>query len=115
SGGGHHPSLLFVAGSPEPAQLPSTGPMIGLIPDVTFPSRSCPVPSGSRLLIFSDGVFEIMRGEDVVWDLPDCISYLASISGKAESLMDDLMVVARRQRGSQQIEYDFSMIEVRME
>jgi serine phosphatase RsbU (regulator of sigma subunit) len=115
SGGGHHPSLLFVPGSPAPMQLPSTGPMIGLMLGVTFPARSCHVPSGSRLLIFSDGVFEIMRDKRVVWDLPACISYLSTVSGQSGLLMDDLLAQARTLRGSQQLEDDFSIIEARFE
>ncbi|WP_211325418.1 SpoIIE family protein phosphatase [Roseimicrobium gellanilyticum] len=113
SGGGHHPSLLFAPGSPEPVQLPSTGPMMGLIPDVTFPAKSCGVPPGSRLLIFSDGVFEIMREQSMVWDLPACINYLSSISGRADLLMDELLAQARTLRGSLQLEDDFSIIEAR--
>ncbi|WP_206026255.1 SpoIIE family protein phosphatase [Roseimicrobium sp. ORNL1] len=115
SGGGHHPSLLFVQGLPEPIQFPSTGPMMGLMLDAVFPTRSFRVPSGSRLLIFSDGAFEIMRDQTLVWDLPACISYLSTISDRAGLLMDELLTRARTLRGSEQLEDDFSIIEARFE
>lgn len=89
--------------------------MMGLMLDAVFPTRSFRVPSGSRLLIFSDGAFEIMRDQTLVWDLPACISYLSTISDRAGLLMDELLTRARTLRGSEQLEDDFSIIEARFE
>ncbi|MEA3208041.1 MAG: hypothetical protein QOE70_1098 [Chthoniobacter sp.] len=114
SGGGHHASLLFTPDWPEPVQLPSTGPMMGVVPGATFPAESCRVPPGARLLIFSDGVFEIRRDQCAVWDLPTCVSHLATLWQGAGTLMDELLAQARELRGSHQLDDDFSIIEARL-
>jgi serine phosphatase RsbU (regulator of sigma subunit) len=115
AGGGHHPSILIVPDNLEPMHLSSTGPMMGVIPRATFPAESCPIPPGARLLIFSDGVFEIRRDKCLVWDLPACISHLAILSQREGILMDELLKHSRRLRGSQQLDDDFSIIEARFE
>jgi serine phosphatase RsbU (regulator of sigma subunit) len=61
SGGGHHASLLFAPDVPASVSLSSTGPMMGILRGANFPVNSCLIPPGARLLIFSDGVFEIWR------------------------------------------------------
>jgi tetratricopeptide (TPR) repeat protein len=114
SGGGHHPALLLRDGADE-AHLSSTGPMMGLMRGARFPATSCPIPPGARLLIFSDGVFEIRRNKQMLWDLPACMRYLAAVDRGATSVMDELLAHVRHLRGSQQLDDDFSIIETRFE
>ena len=45
----------------EPARLESTGPLIGAVTGLEYPSVSRMVEPGARLLIFSDGAFEILQ------------------------------------------------------
>jgi hypothetical protein len=59
SGGGHHPAILL--GGREPVSLPATGPIMGAVRGMEYPGESCRVGTDARLLIFSDGVFEILR------------------------------------------------------
>jgi serine phosphatase RsbU (regulator of sigma subunit) len=113
SGGGHHASVLFAPERPEPLLLPSEGLMMGVIPRAKFLAASCAVPPGARLLIFSDGVFEIRRDKCAVWNLQACISHLADLNQRADAgaLMDELLERVRHLRGSQQLDDDFSVIE----
>ena len=113
AGGGHHPSILLEPNNSEPVRLPSTGPMMGVVRDAIFSAETCKVQPGTRLLIFSDGVFEIRRDKCAVWDLRACISHLATMSQGAGVLMDELLQHARQLRGSQQLDDDFSIIEAR--
>lgn len=84
---------------------------MGVVRGASYPSNSCLIPSGARLLIFSDGVFEIRRNQRAVWDLPACISHLATLSQSAETVMDELLKYARHLRGSPHLDDDFSIIE----
>jgi serine phosphatase RsbU (regulator of sigma subunit) len=72
-----------------------------------------PVPAGARLLIFSDGVFEIFREGRAVWNLEGCIAYLATLNEGEGSLLDELVNHVHHLRGSSRLEDDFSVIEVR--
>jgi phosphoserine phosphatase RsbU/P len=60
SSGGHPPGLLL---SENQTQCLSTeGPAIGKIDDVKFTGAQQSISPGARLLLFSDGVFEVSQG-----------------------------------------------------
>jgi len=113
AGGGHPPSVLLIRGKPNPLLLPSAGLIMGVLPGVEFPSRSCCVPAGARLLIFSDGVFEIFQEGREVWNLDACVAHLAEMAGRPESIMDELLDHVHHLRGSPRLDDDFSIIEAR--
>ena len=89
--------------------------MMGVLHDANFPANSCLVPTGARLLIFSDGVFEIFNDEHAAWDWPACVNYLATLSQGAGTVMDELIEHVRLLRGSHQLDDDFSIIEARFD
>jgi len=115
SGGGHHASLLFAPDVPASVSLSSTGPMMGILRGANFPVNSCLIPPGARLLIFSDGVFEIWRDKHAAWDWPACVSYLTTLSHGVETVLDELIEHVRFLRGSHQLDDDFSIIEARFD
>lgn len=84
---------------------------MGVLRGADFPAQSCCIPPGARLLIFSDGVFEIFRDGRAAWDLDACISYLAALAGREKSLIDQLLAHVQRLRGSPRLDDDFSVIE----
>jgi sigma-B regulation protein RsbU (phosphoserine phosphatase) len=113
AGGGHHPSLVLLGGESRPLVLASEGLMMGVLPSVEFPAQSCHIPAGARLLIFSDGVFEIFREGRQVWNLDDCMAHLALWAKREDSLMDRLLQHVQHLRGSPHLDDDFSIIEAR--
>ena len=67
SGAGAPPALTFGAapgGATTVTRLSSTCPPIGLFPDTEFADASYSVPAGCRILVFSDGAFEIDLADD---------------------------------------------------
>jgi sigma-B regulation protein RsbU (phosphoserine phosphatase) len=111
---GGHPSAVVVApGAAEPLLLPATGTVMGVARGLEFPASSHPIPAGARLLIFSDGIFEIRRDKQAVWNLPDCIAFLAATARRDGPVMDVLLDRARELRGSPQLDDDLSIIEAR--
>jgi predicted ATPase len=113
AGGGHPPSILLVRGEPNPVLLHSSGLIMGVLPGGDFPAQSCRIPADARLLIVSDGVFEIFRDGHSVWDLDACIAYLTSLGDRQGSLVDELLHHVYQLRGSPHLEDDFSVIEAR--
>jgi serine phosphatase RsbU (regulator of sigma subunit) len=113
AGGGHPPSIVLVRGEPNPRVLFSAGLMMGVLRGVEFPAQSCPIPAAARLLIFSDGFFEIFREGRAVWNLEACIAHLATLSAGEGNLLDELVHHVHHLRGSPRLEDDFSVIEVR--
>ena len=113
AGGGHPPSIVLLPSEPNPLLLSSSGLMMGVLRGVNFPAQSCHIPAGSRLLIFSDGVFEIFRDGRSAWDFDACVAHLAALAGKPGSLMDELLSHVYYLRGSTRLDDDFSIIEAR--
>jgi serine phosphatase RsbU (regulator of sigma subunit) len=84
---------------------------MGAQPGAQFSAVTSQLPPETRLVILSDGVFEIRREGRAVWDLDACIAHVAGLSARGESVMDGLLDRARELRGSPQLDDDFSVIE----
>jgi serine phosphatase RsbU (regulator of sigma subunit) len=87
---------------------------MGISRGMRFPAESAPVPSGARLFIFTDGVFEVRRDFTVVSDLTACVLRLSTLCETEANVMDALLAHVRELRGSIQLEDDFSIIEARL-
>ena len=60
---GHYPPILVRAdGSPE--RLQCGGPVMGVFPDATYEQGRVAVASGDRLVLFTDGITEVLRAGD---------------------------------------------------
>src|SRR5262249_1192932 len=74
-----HPAALLFTGSSSTAstltRLESTDPMVGMLPPgAPFETQSVKVGSYARLLIYSDGVFEIERPIGGMWKFDEFVT-----------------------------------------
>jgi predicted ATPase len=113
--GGHPAAVLLAPGEAKPLELPATGPLMGISPEGQFPAVIAPVPPGTRLFVFSDGIFEIRRDKRNVWNLPDCIAHIADLGRSGENVMDSLLARAHELHGSPHLDDDFSILEARFQ
>lgn len=109
SGGGHPPAFLLKDGTMQ--QLESQGPMIGAIPDLEWASVATEVPPGSRLILYSDGVYEIANADGEMWPWQEFIDFMAEEPPPGESRTDRLVRHTTAMQGREQYEDDFSMVE----
>jgi sigma-B regulation protein RsbU (phosphoserine phosphatase) len=72
---GHHPAYLLVPGSAEATPLKTPGVMLGALPDAHYRDAAAEVRAGSRLYLFSDGIFEIAT-RNGPWGLGDFVQML---------------------------------------
>ncbi len=112
--GGHPPAIALVPGESAPRQFPATGPVMGMQPEARFAVEIVTLPAHTRLFIFSDGVFEVRRGGETLWDLDQGIAYLSAHREEHENVMDVLLGHVRHLHGSSQLDDDFSIIEARL-
>ncbi len=78
---GHHPAFLLSPGASQPVPLGTRNPSIGIAADREVAAARAPVPPGSFLYLFSDGVFEITDQDGREWDLSQILSLLPAMSG----------------------------------
>ncbi|MFO0803445.1 MAG: SpoIIE family protein phosphatase [Gemmataceae bacterium] len=107
---GHPPAFLWKNGPVE--QLEADGPGVGMIPDMPFETRVTEVPPGSRLLVYSDGVFEIEKPDGNMWQFEQFLNHIQEQFG-SEGLIDNHLGYARGLRGGDVLGDDFSMVEAR--
>lgn len=89
--GGHPPAVLVRAdGTTE--LLAARGPVIGAMPGMKFVPGEMVIPPDSRLFVFSDGAYEILRRDDTMMGHDDLRQLLARAprEGATEWVMEQL-------------------------
>jgi sigma-B regulation protein RsbU (phosphoserine phosphatase) len=115
--GGHPPALLVSPGQPARrlgGDEEISGPMIGAFSGAPYGTATAPIPPGSKLFVYSDGIHELMNTDGVLWTLDE---YLAGVDEEARRSpgMDDCVerIVARScaVTGRKEFEDDVSVLE----
>jgi phosphoserine phosphatase RsbU/P len=117
SNAGHPPPLLFLPpanGTPSTAvPLRSPGPAVGMVAGVAYDNTTCPTAPGSRLLVFSDGVFEIECRDGSMWTYSGLVESVTGLQASESSVMDPLLAHVRELHGPGPLRDDFSIVEAR--
>jgi serine phosphatase RsbU (regulator of sigma subunit) len=108
AGAGHPPALMFSGG--EPNRLFSQGPPVGMFGDTTFVSSSEYVPVGSRILLYSDGAFDLSCRDGESFELDDFVSLCTELSTKTSLRLDELVDGLRSRTPDGQFEDDCSIL-----
>jgi sigma-B regulation protein RsbU (phosphoserine phosphatase) len=115
AGAGHPSPLLLQGSAPSGAtwrELPSQGPVVGMLPDFSFDQSECAVEPFSRLFLFSDGVFEIDQPDGSMWKYGDFKQFLATLPAEDETMMDKVVNHVHQLHGSDSLADDFSLVEI---
>lgn len=113
SSGGHPPALLLRHG--ECLRLGVPNLLLGCRADQEYESAAQTIRPGDRLLVYSDGVYEIEKREGGMWTLDRFARYMAEpgSSGAGHPTLDQLMDHTRSMSGRDGWEDDFSIVEAR--
>ena len=114
SGGGHPPAVLLVDGD-DPHLLDSDGPMVGAIEDMSYETRQCPIKPGSRLLLYSDGIYEIRRPDGTLWSLEEFVEVVEEHLPDQSRSIDSIIGTARGISEKDVFEDDCSVVEFRFD
>lgn len=113
--GGHPPALLLAAGTDGQNQtlsLRTEAPAVGCFDDARFSSTVQAVPAGARLLVFSDGVFEVFQGADRVGTWEEFVTGF-NVAEIRKLRPAERLNHALKARGADKLEDDFSLVELR--
>jgi sigma-B regulation protein RsbU (phosphoserine phosphatase) len=114
--GGHPPALLFekeALPGLAPVELGSEATMVGALSWSEYRTSRRAIQPGSRLYIYSDGVHEIHKLDGKTWSFQEYVRFLSQHVDPSVSLPDHLLEHVRSLKGSELLDDDFSMIEVR--
>jgi len=107
---GHQPPILLPAdGAPE--SLESTGPPVGMLPNLSFEDRLVHLGVGDRLFICTDGVVEAENGNQEEFGLDRLLGRLtATRKLPVQESAGAVMSQVKEWRGSPSLEDDASMV-----
>jgi len=109
-GNAGHPPALLLTPDGQAVELIKRNLMIGGMPDIVYKSDSRVVEPGSRLFLFSDGVYEVAPPGGEYWQFADFKDYMAALphTGEIESLLAHVRAMGRHEV----LADDFSMVKV---
>jgi serine phosphatase RsbU (regulator of sigma subunit) len=113
--GGHPPAILMGGASEETAQpleLSKAGAVIGVFPEMTFDSEAIDLPAFSRLYVFSDGIYEVLRPDGTMVEYSDFVDILAAAKRSAGSIIKQTISAIQSLHGGDQFDDDVSIVEV---
>ena len=108
---GHPPALLYSAG--EVQQLEADGPAVGMVPELPYETRTTEVGKGARLLIYSDGVFEVEKPDGQMWQYTDFVEQIVPELAHDGDLIGRHLEFCREMSKVDVLGDDFSMVEMR--
>jgi len=111
-----HPAPILVnraAGTAEPLRSPrgSMGPVLGLFDDARYATVTCAVEAGDRMVLFTDGVFEVDSSEGEEFGqkrILDLVRRTVDIPGKR--LSDAVLSELREFSGSREFADDVCLV-----
>ena len=110
-GGGHPPSLIISADGSH-VWLDSQNMVIGAIPGMEPQVDSIKMKPGDRLLVFSDGVFELKMSNGEMWDFDEFKEFISRPIAAEDDRIAELTAKGRLLIKSDQFEDDVSILQV---
>ena len=113
--GGHPPAILFTgiaADEPGIVKLHTPNYIIGGLPELTFQKQQCQIAENSTLYVFSDGVYEVEKPDGSMWRLKEFFDLFHQDKDRSQSRLDLLYSHAMSLGNSENLEDDFTIVEV---
>jgi serine phosphatase RsbU (regulator of sigma subunit) len=107
---GHHPSFLVPPPREQAIPLKTPNLIIGATTELEFQSGSVEVPPGSRLYVFSDGVFEIEAKDGEQWHLDHVLPLIMQPPVEGVSEPERLLRAIRAHAKSPDFDDDFTVV-----
>jgi sigma-B regulation protein RsbU (phosphoserine phosphatase) len=108
--GGHPPAVVLDPGVASPVMLRAPGAIIGGFPEARYTIGKHTLTPGSRLYVFSDGVYELARADGTTVQLEEFVAELGR--PPAASKLDEIMAWATVIRAGAGFDDDVSILEL---
>jgi phosphoserine phosphatase RsbU/P len=115
SNAGHPPALLHTGPDSSRAalhRLDAAGFAAGQIEGIEYDTRIVQLEPFARLVVYSDGVYEIARPDGPMWKLDEFVEFVSGLP-REEPVADRLLTHVRGMHGQDMLVDDFSVLEVR--
>jgi serine phosphatase RsbU (regulator of sigma subunit) len=111
---GHEPPLLFLPDGERLISPLSPGQPLGLFPDPEIDEQRLHIPSGSTLLLYTDGATDAANGQGDLFGLERLVeSVRANLETPAQALCDHLLAILIEHQGAGSQTDDITLVGVR--
>jgi serine phosphatase RsbU (regulator of sigma subunit) len=107
---GHHPSYLVPEARDRATALKTDNIIIGATSAFEFGAASVEVPPGSRLYVFSDGIFEIEAKDGRQWGIDEVLPLIVAAPVAGTSEPERLLQAIRAHARRPDFEDDFTVL-----
>ncbi len=91
---GHNPAFLVTASEagaqPGVQRIGASGTPVGMLPSATYMVEEFSLPKGARLLLYTDGLTEVFRGEEEFGDERLLQSFVDCTAQTSEEILDSI-------------------------
>ena len=108
--GGHPPALLFDHEGHRHIELYTPDPPIGVIANQQYHEEIVTLPPGSRIYLYSDGVYEMTTQAGDPWSRGEFVQWLAGQLRDGSGQPDTIFQKIRDLTKSQRLDDDFSLL-----
>lgn len=116
--GGHPPAILFTGKSKDSMKihkLKTDGIAIGIDLDADFENDTCQVEEFNRFFLYSDGVFEVQKGNGLMMNLDEFVDLLSSMCLGEGMVLDKMLLTIQNIQGKKEFADDFSLLEAKFD
>jgi len=108
-----HPAAILLAPGAEPRMLGQPNLPIGVMEDQAYTAASATVPAGSRLVVLSDGAFEVRLPGDASLSFEDFVGLVARAEGQGpEERAEAIIAAVQALTGRSDFEDDCTLLEL---
>jgi sigma-B regulation protein RsbU (phosphoserine phosphatase) len=109
---GHPPALFFDGSSASPQLMctPPGGPVLGVLPEVQIPEITIPFPAGSELILFTDGLYELLDPKGGHGSYDEFFNHLQTDIGKGHSPWEAILDWSESARENNVVDDDVSLM-----
>ena len=86
---GHNPGFILTPDG-RTLEISASGTPLGMLPGMSYESQTLPFPPGSRLLLYTDGLTEVFRGEEEFGEERLLREFSASQADNSSGMLDTL-------------------------
>ncbi|HEY4310579.1 MAG TPA: SpoIIE family protein phosphatase [Pirellulales bacterium] len=117
SNAGHPPALVYTGPSVNEAPvqtLEADGLAIGMVEGMPYSTSEVQLGSYARLLIYSDGAYEIEKTDGDMWKHSEFVKFVSALPTDHGPIADPLLSHVRQLGDSEILDDDFSVVEARL-
>lgn len=109
---GGHPPAFVLLNDGTCLKLANENFIIGGLPDFPYSSSEVKIDLPAVLFIYSDGVYEIEKPDNSIWELDEMFQFITKNRGSDYFEIDSLLKYVKDLSGKEILDDDFSMMKI---